>query len=156
MFLRSIETPVNLLSADAHMKKIVAEQSSKAFYCCHSGLALVGNLIKGYTSLCERLEKDVPGQPRISHGDGVETSLGLLCLGTSDFEGVDGVVHDQWWKEALGHTKGPFGARRKHCDSASTATFGFLSGGGAVQFAARSISICAWSDCPAVSSLPMP
>ncbi len=60
------------------MKKIVIEQSSKAFYSSHSGLALVGNLINGYTSLCERLEKEVPGQPRVSHGDVVKT-ISVSC-----------------------------------------------------------------------------
>ncbi|SMC21344.1 hypothetical protein SAMN02746041_01189, partial [Desulfacinum hydrothermale DSM 13146] len=63
------------------MKKIEIEQSSKAFYSGHAGLALVGNLINGYTSLCEQLEKQVPGRPMISHADVVKTYLGLLCLG---------------------------------------------------------------------------
>ncbi|MDK2846343.1 MAG: hypothetical protein PWR18_945 [Synergistales bacterium] len=85
------------------------EQSSKAFYSSHSGLALVGNLINGYTSLCERLEKEVPGQPRVSHGDVVKTYLGLLCLGKSDFEAAQGVADDDRFKEALGIRKVPSG-----------------------------------------------
>jgi len=89
------------------MKKIVIEQSSKAFYSNHSGLALVGNLINGYTSLCDRLEKEVPGQPRISHGDVVKAYVGLLCLGKSDFEAVGGAVGDDWFKEALGLRRVP-------------------------------------------------
>ncbi len=89
------------------MKKIVIEQSSKAFYSGHSGLVLAGNLVNGYTSLCERLEKQVPGQPRISHADVVRTYLGLLCLGKSDFEAAAGVVDDDWFKEALGIRKVP-------------------------------------------------
>ncbi len=89
------------------MKKIVIEQSSKAFYSSHSGLALVGNLINGYTSLCDRLEKEVPGQPRISRGDVVKAYVGLLCLGKSDFEAVKGAVGDDWFKEALGLQRVP-------------------------------------------------
>lgn len=41
------------------MKKIEIEQSSKAFYGGHSGLALVGNLINGWTSLCERFSNSL-------------------------------------------------------------------------------------------------
>ena len=84
------------------MKKIVIEQSSKAFYTAQSGLVLVGELVNGSTSLCERLDKRVPGRPRISHSDVVKTSLGLLCQGKSDFEAAAGLAGDDWFREALG------------------------------------------------------
>jgi hypothetical protein len=89
------------------MKRIEIEQSSKAFYSEHAGLVLVGNLINGYTDLCERLEKEVPGRPMISHADVVKTYLGLLCLGKSDFEAAEGVAGDDWFKEALDIQKVP-------------------------------------------------
>ncbi len=72
------------------MKTIEIEPSSKAFTSGHSSLVLVGNLINGFTDLCERLEKEVPGRPMISHVDVVKTYLGLLCLGKSDFEAACG------------------------------------------------------------------
>ncbi|MEJ5349051.1 MAG: IS1380 family transposase, partial [Desulfosoma sp.] len=89
------------------MKKIEIEQSSKAFYSGHSGLVLVGHLINGSTDLCQRLEKEVPGRPVISHADVVKTYVGLLCLGKSDFEAAEGVVCDDWFKEALDIEKVP-------------------------------------------------
>lgn len=76
------------------MKKIEIEPSSKAFSSGHADLALVGNLINGPTNLCEELEKEVPGQPLISHADVVKTALGLLCLGKSDFEARAEVAGD--------------------------------------------------------------
>lgn len=83
------------------MKKIIIEQSSKAFYSGQSGLALVGTLINRYTRLCDRLDKGVPGRPRISHSDVVKTYLGLLCQGKSDFEAAAGVAEDDWFREAM-------------------------------------------------------
>jgi len=62
----------------------------------------VGELVNGSTSLCERLDKRVPGRPRISHSDVVKTSLGLRCQGKSDFEAAAGLAGDDWFREGLG------------------------------------------------------
>ncbi len=85
--------------------KILIERSLTAFHSSHSILALVGNLINGDTSLCERLEKEVPRQPRALHKDVVKTYFGVLCLGKSDFEAAEGFTDDDWFKKALGIRK---------------------------------------------------
>jgi len=98
----AIESPVKISLARRAHEKIVIEQSSKAFDTAQSGLVLVGELVNGSTSLCERLDKRVPGRPRISHLDVVKTSLGLLCQGKSDFEAAAGLAGDDGFREALG------------------------------------------------------
>lgn len=83
------------------MQKIIFEKSDSELYTAHSGLVLVGLLINEYTELCRRLTR-LPGNPSVSHEDVVKGYLGLLCTGKGDFEAMDGVRGDDWFKGALG------------------------------------------------------
>jgi hypothetical protein len=88
------------------MPKITIERSDSELYTSYSGLYPVGLLINEHTSLCRRLNY-LPGVPSVSHADAVRSYLGLLCTGKSDFEAVDGVRHDDWFKAALSIRKAP-------------------------------------------------
>ena len=65
------------------------------------GLSLVGSLINRYSELSSQL-KSLPLRHRISHEDIVRTYLGLLCQGKNDFEAVEGVREDTFFRQALG------------------------------------------------------
>jgi len=82
------------------MPKIIIERSDSEFYTAHSGLRLVGLLINGHTDLCRKADM-LPGNPSVSHADVLKSYLGLLCMGKGDFEAVDGVRRDDWFKAAL-------------------------------------------------------
>ncbi|MBI5845801.1 MAG: IS1380 family transposase [Deltaproteobacteria bacterium] len=82
------------------MPKIKIGRSQTQFFTPHSGFALVGLLINEHSGLANRLIC-VPGAPRVSHEDVVKSYMGLLCVGKSDFEAMDGVRGDDWFKAAL-------------------------------------------------------
>jgi len=49
----------------------------------------------------------VAGTPSVSHSDVLKSYLGLLCMGKSDFEAIDGMRRSDWYKSALGIRKVP-------------------------------------------------
>lgn len=82
------------------MPKIRIAQSKSQFFTPYSGFALVGSLINEYSGLRKRLAS-VPGSPHVSHEDVLKSYIGLLCVGKSDFEAMDGLRGDDWFKAAL-------------------------------------------------------
>lgn len=69
-----------------------------------SGLALVGALLQE-TKLQRRVDAlDVEGclRPEVKHGDVVTAAIGLLCLGKSDFNDIEGFRDDEFFRRALG------------------------------------------------------
>jgi hypothetical protein len=86
------------------------EQSDTEIYSAHGGLALVGQLINRYSGLKQRL-KSIPLRHGIPHYDLFRVYLGLLCTGKNDFEAVDGVRYDRFFRQALGIGQMPSAAR---------------------------------------------
>ena len=86
------------------------EQSDTEIYSAHGGLALVGQLINRYSGLKKRLQR-IPLRHGIAHIDLFRVYLGLLCTGKNDFEAVDGVRQDRFFRKALGIGQMPSSAR---------------------------------------------
>ena len=69
--------------------------------------------------------KSVPLRHGIAHIDLVRTYLGLLCQGKNDFEAVEGIRDDIFFREALGITRVPSSARlRQRFDEQAVALTG--------------------------------
>ena len=69
-----------------------------------SGLALVGALLQD-CKLRQRIDAlDVEGfrRPEVKHGDVVAATIGLLCLGKSDFTDVEAFRDDPFFRLSLG------------------------------------------------------
>ncbi len=83
------------------MKKFIIEQSDKEYYTGHSGLSLVGLCINEHTNLCKKLFERDGGEEKISTAEVVKSYLGLLCTGKSDYEAVENMRRDEYFKAAL-------------------------------------------------------
>ena len=90
--------------------QFILEQSHSEIYASAGGLAIVGPIINRYSGLKKRL-KSVPLRHGIAHIDLVRTYLGLLCQGKNDFEAVEGIRGDVFFREALGIARIPSSAR---------------------------------------------
>jgi hypothetical protein len=69
-----------------------------------SGLALVGALLQ-QSKLRQRIDAlDVPGcsRPEVKHGDVLAATIGLLCLGKSDFTDIEAFRDDPFFRLSLG------------------------------------------------------
>lgn len=64
--------------------------------------ALVGLCLNRFTTLVTTLRAKIPLRHGIAHSDIIKSYLGLLCLGKSDFEAVENVRRDRFFKESLG------------------------------------------------------
>ena len=93
------------------MKRFVLEQSNTEFYTSHSGLSLVGLCLNRFTTLCKSLRTAVPLRHGIAHSDVIKSYLGQLCLGKSDFDAVENVRADRYFKESLDISRVPSAAR---------------------------------------------
>lgn len=93
------------------MKRFVLEQSNTEFYTSHSGLSLVGLSLHRFTRLSKSLRTAIPLRHGIAHSDVVKSYLGQLCLGKSDFDAVENVRADRYFKESLGIGRVPSAAR---------------------------------------------
>lgn len=83
------------------MKRFKIEQSNREI-TAHSGLALIGQAIRRYTTLSPNLDKQVPLRHGISHSDVLKSYLGLLCIGKNDFEAINTIDSDFFYQSALG------------------------------------------------------
>jgi len=93
------------------MKRFILEQSNTEFYTSHSGLSLVGLCLNRFTRLSKSLRTAIPLRHGIAHSDVVKSYLGQLCLGKSDFDAVENVRADHYFKESLGIGRIPSAAR---------------------------------------------
>jgi hypothetical protein len=92
------------------MRRFQIEQSSTEFYTSHSGLALVGLAINRFTALKKTL-RGIVKRHGIPSFDLIRTYVGQLCLGKSDFDAIENVRLDRYFKEALGIKQMPSSAR---------------------------------------------
>ena len=72
----------------------------------HSGLALVGQALL-HSGLCEAADRAVSQHHGIKHGDVLGSYIGLLSLGKHDFEAIESVRRDPFFREAMGLAKVP-------------------------------------------------
>ena len=93
------------------MKRFLLEQSNTEFYTSHAGLALIGLCLNRFTSITESLAAAIPLRHGIPHGDLMHSYVGQLCQGKSDFEAIENVRTDCFFKEALGIGQVPSASR---------------------------------------------
>ena len=93
------------------MKRFVLEQSNTEFYTSHSGLSLVGLCLNRFTTLTQSLRTAIPLRHGIAHSEVIKSYLGQLCLGKSDFDAVENVRKNRYFKESLGIGRVPSAAR---------------------------------------------
>ncbi len=88
------------------VRKFIIEQS-EADLISHAGLGLIGRALS-----LTHLEADAQTvaavrSDAIPHADVLRSYVGLLCLGKSDFEAVNGVRDDTFFAESLGLSQTP-------------------------------------------------
>jgi hypothetical protein len=66
------------------------------------GLALVGQYLKALARQSGRLDRALPVRSGARNSDIVRAYLGLLVLGESDFDAIEGYRGDEFFKQALG------------------------------------------------------
>ena len=91
------------------MRHFIIERSD-ADFTSHSGLALVGMALNRHSGLAKAVDRQVPLRHGIAHSDVLHSYIGLLCLGKSDFEAVENVRDDDFFREALGVSTVPSAA----------------------------------------------
>ena len=82
------------------MRRFIIEQSDTNI-TSHSGLALVGAAINQQTQLVQQLDGAIPLRHGIPHSDLIKNYLGLLSMGKNDFEAIQAMVDDDFFKGAL-------------------------------------------------------
>jgi hypothetical protein len=92
------------------MRTFKLEQSKAEIITPHGGLALVGQCLNKLTSL-PKTSRSIVKRHGIPNIDLIRTYLGLICLGKSDFEAVEQVRHDPFFKAALGIKQSPSSSR---------------------------------------------
>lgn len=92
------------------MRTFKLQQSNTEVYTPHGGLALVGRCLNRHTSLI-KTARTVVKRHGIPNIDLIRTYLGLITLGKSDFEAVESVRTDPFFKSAMGIKQAPSSAR---------------------------------------------
>lgn len=82
------------------MKHFKIEQSN-ADIISHSGLSLVGQAIKNYTTLSRDVDTLIPLRHGIKHSDVLKSYLGLLSTGKNDFEAINTIESDFYFTSAM-------------------------------------------------------
>ncbi len=83
------------------MRRFIIEQS-EADLISHAGLGLIGMAVNERTNLGAEAKAAAPARSdAIAHGDILKSYVGLLCLGKSDFEAVNGMREDDYFAESL-------------------------------------------------------
>ena len=81
------------------MKRFIIEQSDSNI-TPHCGLTLIGAAIRNHTHVVEQLEA-IPLRHGLSHSDLMISYLGLLSIGKNDFEAINAMRDDDFFKAAL-------------------------------------------------------
>lgn len=92
------------------MRNFILEQSSSEIYTSTAGLALGGLCLNKHTPLVKSL-RSISKRHGIANIDLVRTYFGLMLSGKSDFEAVDLVRNDPFFKEAMGIKQSPSASR---------------------------------------------
>jgi hypothetical protein len=79
------------------MRTFTLQQSKTEVYTPHGGLALVGHCLNRHTSLT-KTARTVAKRHGIPNIELIRTYLGLITLGKSDFEAVEPVRTDPFFK----------------------------------------------------------
>jgi len=82
------------------MKRFIIEQSQSDIIS-HSGLALIGQAIKRYTTLSNELTATIPLRHGTSHSDIIKSYLGLLSIGKNDFEAINSIESGFYFSSAM-------------------------------------------------------
>jgi hypothetical protein len=67
-----------------------------------AGLALVGHLLKTVAPVLQEVDAALPVRTGVATGDIVRSYVGLLVQGKSDFDAIEGLRGDEFFKQALG------------------------------------------------------
>jgi len=76
-------------------------EKSNADIISHSGLSLIGQAIKNYTSLSAELDAQINLRHGIKHSDVIKSYLGLLSTGKNDFEAINNIESDFYFTSAM-------------------------------------------------------
>lgn len=82
------------------MRRFIIEQSNSNI-TPHTGLSLIGLALNRHTDLVRQLDTTVPLRHGISHSDVIKSYLGLLSIGKNDFEAIDALRDNDFFKAAL-------------------------------------------------------
>ena len=83
------------------MRNFIIEQSPSEIYTSTAGLALVGQCLNKHTPL-PKSARSIPKRHGLPNIDLIRTYLGLIVSGKSDFEAVEQVRQDPFFKQAMG------------------------------------------------------
>lgn len=83
------------------MRRFILQQSESELYTSQAGLAIVGFCLNKKTELC-KTARTISKRHGIANMDLLRTYLGLLVSGKSDFDAVEQVRHDPFFKAAMG------------------------------------------------------
>jgi hypothetical protein len=84
------------------MRRLLITQS-EADFTSHAGLGLIGMALERYTDLAaDAAAVSALRSDAIGHRDILASYIGLICLGKSDFEAIEGFRRDEYFYEALG------------------------------------------------------
>jgi hypothetical protein len=93
------------------------------------GLALVGHYLKALGPQWAKLDEALPVRSGVRNSDVVRSYLGLLVQGKSDFDAIEGVRGDKFYKEALGIGQLPSSPTlRQRMDAQAAAMFEHVPG----------------------------
>ncbi len=92
------------------MRHFQLVQSATEFYTSHSGLALVGLALNRHTSLIKG-SRSIVKRHGIPNIELIRTYVGQLSVGKSDFDAVENVRKDRYFKQALDIKQMPSSAR---------------------------------------------
>jgi len=82
------------------MKRFKLEQST-ADIVSHSGLSLIGQAIKNYTTLSHDMDAQISLRHGINQSDVIKSYLGLLSTGKNDFEAINTIESDFYFMSAM-------------------------------------------------------
>jgi hypothetical protein len=74
-------------------------------------LSLIGLCVNRFCNVDRALAEAIPLRHGIAHGDMVKAYVGQLCLGKSDFEAIESVRNDEYFRTALSIQQMPSSAR---------------------------------------------
>ena len=72
-----------------------------------AGLALVGHFLNTIAPVLTRIDAALPVRTGVANSDIVRSYLGLLVQGKSDFDAIENVRADRFFREALGIAQTP-------------------------------------------------
>jgi hypothetical protein len=70
----------------------------------HAGLSLVGQYLKRYAQIDQVIDPRFPinGSGGIASSSLIKAYIGLLCTGKSDFDAIESLRQDAFFRDALG------------------------------------------------------